>query len=163
MYFIVICFPVSNFINFEIIISFLIKLLLNIPKIIRKRTLISAIYKTRNTWTENGMRRTWGMFTRILGNLLEDSRECYFLNIPGNVQEDSGEYSRRFPGMFKKILGNVIKDSGECSRRFREMLLKIPGNVPEDFGGSKFRFISWNLACFLSNFAVKLLQNNTKK
>ena len=166
MYFIVICFPVSDFINFEIIISFLIKLLLNIPKTIRKRTLISAIYKTRNTWTGNGMRgmrSTWGMFTRILGNLLEDSGECYFLNIPGNVQEDSGKCSRRFRGMFKKILGNVIKDSGECSRRFPEMLLKIPGSVPEDFGGSKFRFISWNLACFLSNFAVKLLQNNTKK
>ena len=86
-----------------------------------------------------------------------------FKKIPGNVEKDSGECSRRFPGMFKKILGNVIKDSGEYSRRFREMLLKIPGNVPEDFGGSKFRFISWNLACFLSNFAVKLLQNNTKK
>ena len=35
-----------------------------------------------------------------------------------NVQEDSGEYSRRFQGMLKKIPGNVEKDSGECSRRF---------------------------------------------
>ena len=56
-----------------------------------------AIYKTRNTGTGNGMR---GMFTRIPGNLLEDSGECYYF--PGNVQEDS-------------------EHSGECS--------KIPGNV----------------------------------
>ena len=38
----------------------------------------------------------------------------------------------------------------------------MTGNVQEDSGESKFRFISWNLACFLSNFAVKLLQNNGK-
>ena len=44
-----------------------------------------------------------------------------FKKIPGNVQEDSRECSRRFrgvfkkiPGMFKKIRGNVSKDSGEC-------------------------------------------------
>ena len=43
-----------------------------------------AIYKTRNTGTGNGtrgMQGTRGMFTRIPGNLLEDSgedsRECY--------------------------------------------------------------------------------------
>ena len=53
-----------------------------------------AIYKTRNTGTGNGMRGmqgTRGMFTRIPGNLLEDSGECYHFNIPGNVPEDSGE------------------------------------------------------------------------
>ena len=37
---------------------------------------------------------------------LEDSGECYYFNIPGNVKEDSGERPRRFPGMFKKIPGN---------------------------------------------------------
>ena len=62
-----------------------------------------AIYKTRNTgnvWgTErNGMRRMRGM------------------SISGNAQEDSGECSKRFRGMFEKIPGNVKKDSGECSR-----------------------------------------------
>ena len=54
----------------------------------------STIYKTRNTGTGNGMRgmrRTWGMFTRIPGNLLEISGECYCFSIPGNVEEDSGE------------------------------------------------------------------------
>ena len=59
-------------------------------------------------------RGTRGMFTRITGNLLEDSGECYSFNIPGNVQEDSGEYSRRFREMFKKIPGNVKEDSEEC-------------------------------------------------
>ena len=35
-----------------------------------------------------GMRE---MFTRIPGNLLEDSGECCYFIIPGNVDEDSGE------------------------------------------------------------------------
>ena len=80
-------------------------------------TCFSAIYKTRNTGTGNGMRGmrgTRGMFTRIPGNLLEDSRECYYFNIPGNVRKDSGECSRRFRGMLKKIPGNVPEFSGEC-------------------------------------------------
>ena len=53
-----------------------------------------AIYKTRNTGTGNGMRGmqgTRGMFTRIPGNLLEDSGECCHFSIPGNIREDSGE------------------------------------------------------------------------
>ena len=88
----------------------------------------------------NGMQGTRGMFTRIPGNLLEDSGEC----------------SRRFRGMFQRIPGNVRADSGECSERVRGMLKQIPGNVQKDSGESKFRFIFWNLACFSSNFAVKL-------
>ena len=67
-----------------------------------------------------------------------------------------------FQGMFGKIPGNVREDSGECSSRFRGMFGKIPGNVQKDCGESKFRFISGNRACFLSNFAVKLLRNNEK-
>ena len=57
------------------------------------KTLLS-IYKTRNTGTGNGMRGmrgTRGMFTKIPGNLLEDSGECHYFNIAGNVQEHSGE------------------------------------------------------------------------
>ena len=76
-----------------------------------------AIYKTRNTGTGNGMRRmqgTRGMFTRIPGNLLEDSGECSHFSIPGNIREDSGECSRRFRGMLLKIPGNAREDSGEC-------------------------------------------------
>ena len=86
-----------------------------------------AICKTRNIGTGNGMRETgngW-MFTRI----------------PGNLLEDSGEYSRRFRRIFQKILGNVSEDPGdaqedsrECSRRFGGMLPKIPRNVQEDSG-----------------------------
>ena len=58
------------------------------------------IYKTRNTGTGNemrGMRGTRGIFTRIPGNLIEDSGKCskrfrgMFLEIPGNVREDPGE------------------------------------------------------------------------
>ena len=76
--------------------------------------ILTAIYKTRNTGTGNGMRGTRGMFTRIPGNFLEDSVECYFFNIPENVQEDSGECSKRFRGMLKKVPGNVKEDFGEC-------------------------------------------------
>ena len=64
------------------------------------------------------MRGTRGMFTRIPGNLLEGSGECYnfnirgmFKKIPGNVQGDSEEYSKRgFRGMLKKISGNLNLD-----------------------------------------------------
>ena len=61
-----------------------------------------------------GMQGTRGMFTKIPGNLFEDSGECSHFSIPGNVQEDSGGCSRRFRGMLLKIPGKVIKDSGEC-------------------------------------------------
>ena len=76
-----------------------------------------------------GMRETREMFTRILGNLLEDSGECYCFNIPGNVRRDSGECSKRFRGMLKKIPGNVEEDSGECSRGSPGIFKKIPGNA----------------------------------
>ena len=75
---------------------------------------LKAIYKTRNTGTGNGMRGMREMFTRIPGNLLEDSGECYYFNIPGNVPKDSGECSKRFRGMLKKIPENVRRDSREC-------------------------------------------------
>ena len=94
-----------------------------------------AIYKTRNTGTGNGMRGmrgTRGMFTRIPGNLLEGSGECFYFNNPGNVPKDSGECFRRFRGMFEEIPGNVQEDSGECCRRFRGMLNKIPRIVGKD-------------------------------
>ena len=109
-----------------------------------RRALQKAIYKTKNTATGNGMRGmrgTWRMFTRIPGNLLEDSGECYHFNIPGNVPKDSGECSNRFRRMFKKIPGNVRRDSGEYSRGFREMFKKIPVNAQEDFWEYKFIFI----------------------
>ena len=69
-----------------------------------------AIHKTRNTGMGNGMQGTRGMFTRIPGNLLEDSRECFHFSIPGNVREDSGECSSRFRGIVKKIPVNLNFD-----------------------------------------------------
>ena len=80
----------------------------------------TAVYKTRNTGTGNGMRGmpgTRGMFTRIPVNLLENSGECCYFIIRG---------------MLKKIPGNVLEDSGECSKRLRGMLKKIPGNLNLD-------------------------------
>ena len=53
-----------------------------------------AIYKVRNTGTENGMRGMQGkreMFTRIPQNLLEDSGECSHFTISGNAREDYGK------------------------------------------------------------------------
>ena len=47
-----------------------------------------AIYKTRNTGTGNG---TWGMFTRIPGNVIILTFQGMFQRIPGNVEEDSRE------------------------------------------------------------------------
>ena len=79
-----------------------------------------------------GIRGARGIFTSSPGNLLEDSGECCYFNIRGNVQEDSGEYSRGFRGMLKKIPGNVRRDSGKCLRRFRGMLTKILENTQKD-------------------------------
>ena len=61
--------------------------------------------------------------------------------------------------MFEDIPGIVQEDFGVCSRGFRGMLKKIPGKAQEDFGESKFRFILWNLAYFLSNSAIKMRKN----
>ena len=94
------------------------------------------------------MRGMRGMFTRIPGNLLEDSGECCYFIIRGNDEEDSGKCSRRFRGMFPKILGNDRKDSGECSRRFRGMFERITENLNLDL----FCEI---LPIFLSNSAIK--------
>ena len=80
-----------------------------------------AIYKTRNTGTGNIMRGMRGMFTRISGNLLEDSGERYYFNFPGNVEEYSGECSKRFRRMLVKIPGNVGKGSRKYSKRLNAL------------------------------------------
>ena len=90
------------------------------------------------------MRAMRGM--SIPGNAQQDSGECskrfrgMFNKIPGNVQQDSEECSTRFRGMFNKIPGNAQQDSGECSKRFRGMLKKIPENVRKDSGECSKRF-----------------------
>ena len=73
-----------------------------------------------------------GISYRIPGNVIILTTREMFQKIPGNVEEDSGEYSRGFRGMFQKIPGNVQEDSGECCRRFRGMLNKIPRIVGKD-------------------------------
>ena len=80
------------------------------------------------------MRGTWGILTRILGNLLKDSGECCCFIVPGNVRKDSGECSRRFRGMFKRIPANAQEDSGKCSRGFRGMFKRILGNIRKESG-----------------------------
>ena len=45
--------------------------------------------------------------------------------IPGNVEKYSGEFSKRFRGMFEEIAGIVSEDSRECWQRFSRMLKKI--------------------------------------
>ena len=72
--------------------------------------------------------------------------------IPGNVQEDSGEYPKRFRGMFEKIPGNVRRDSGECSRKFQGMFKRILGNAQEDSGEC------WNI----ERFIMQLNENRIK-
>ena len=89
----------------------------------------SAMYKTRNTGTGNGM---WG--TRGTGRMLY-SGECrqtfrgMLLNIPQNVAKHSEGCPQTFQGMSPNIPGNVVKHSGECYQTFRGMSPNIPGNV----------------------------------
>ena len=94
----------------------------------------SAMYKTRNTGTGNGM---WG--TRGTGRMLY-SGECrqtfrgMLLNIPQNVAKHSEGYPQTFQGMSPNIPGNVVKHSGECYQTFRGMSPNIPGNVLKHSG-----------------------------
>ena len=67
------------------------------------------------------MQGTWGMFTRIPANLLENSGE--------NTGTGNGMRGmRETRGIFTRIPGNLLEDSREC------YYFNIPGNVPEDFG-----------------------------
>ena len=72
------------------------------------------------------------MFTRILGNIWEDSKECIILTFRWMFEEIPSECCRRFRGMFEKILGSFPEDLGDCWIRFTEMLSKILENVPEN-------------------------------
>ena len=83
-----------------------------------------------------GMQEARGMFTRILGNLLEDLGNVIILTflemfkkITGNVREDSGQCSRRFLEVLSRILGIVQEDSRECLERSRRMFKRNSGNV----------------------------------
>lgn len=75
------------------------------------------------------MQGTWLISQRIPGSFFVLTFSRMFLKIPWNVQEnsgnvpkDSGEYSKKFQGIFEKsllksllkILGNIQQDSVEC-------------------------------------------------
>ena len=68
------------------------------------------------------MQGTWLISQRIAGSFFVLTFSRMFLKIPGNVQEDSGEYSKKFQGIFEKsllksllkILGNIQQDFVEC-------------------------------------------------
>ena len=137
----------------------------------------SAMYKTRNTGTGNGMggtrgpgrmlysgecRQTFrGMLLNIPQNVAKHSEGCpqtfqgMSPNIPGNVVKHSGECYQTFRGMSPKIPGNVLKHSGECLPTFQGISSKIPGNVVKHSGEFRqtFRGIS-------SNFPGNIVKNS---
>ena len=114
----------------------------------------STFCKTRNTGTGNDLHQDSGECCRfnikgnVLGNVREDTWKC-----SGNGIKDSGECSRRFQGMFKKILSNVLEDFRGCLRIFQGMLKKIARNL-------NFDLCREMLLVFYSNFANKLLQSD---
>ena len=77
-----------------------------------------------------------------------------FKKIMGNVQEDSGEYSRRFQLLFKKISENVWKESGECSDHTLGLIwYKIMGKKSNyKVIVLKETFSTWLLITFLLSF-----------
>ena len=100
----------------------------------------TAMYKTRNTGTENGMRGTCrmeGMF--YPENVAKHSGECpqtFWRMLPNNLQnvlKHSRECRKTFWGMSSNILGNVAKHSGECRKTFWRMSPIIPGNILQTF------------------------------
>ena len=137
----------------------------------------SAMYKTRNTGTGNGMwgmrgtgrmlysgecRQTFrGMLLNIPQNVAKHSEGCpqtfqgMSPNIPGNVVKHSGECYQTFRGMSPNIPGNVLKHSGECLPTFQGISSKIPGNVVKHSGEfhQTFRGIS-------SNFPGNIVKNS---
>ena len=109
------------------------------------------------------MRRMQGtrrMFTMITGNLLEDYRKLSQFSIQGNAREDSGEFYRRFLGMFKKIPADVQEDSGECYQRFQIMLSMILGNDQENSRECVERFQGMFRKIAGNAFNFKLLKVN---
>ena len=86
------------------------------------------------------------MFQRIPGNIEQHSGECsrrfwgMFQRISENVEQDSEGCSREFRGIFHKIAGNFRKNSGECSKRFGGIFKKILENAAEEPGECSRRF-----------------------
>ena len=121
----------------------------------------SAMYKTRNTGTGNGMRGTRGIGGMLYsGECRQIFRECHQIlggmspNILGNIAKYSGECRQIFRGMWPNIPGNVVKHSGECPQIFRETSPNIPGNVTKHFREYHQRFHGMPTAGWLSNSTV---------
>lgn len=73
------------------------------------------------------------MFTRIPGTHLEDSENWYHIEIPGDIEEDSGECLKVFQGMFKKIPKILKIFLGINVRKILGIFKKIPGIDQKDF------------------------------
>ena len=89
-----------------------------------------AMYKTRNTRTGNGMRRTREMGVMLYSGQCHETFRGMSLNILGNVAKHSREYRQTFWGMLLNILGNATKHSGECRQTFHGMPSKFQGMLP---------------------------------
>ena len=83
------------------------------------------------------------MFTRISGDLLENSWECYPFSVLRNVPEDFDEF-------FQEIQRNVREDSEQCSRRFWR-IKRLPGMFEMISGNINLHLIR-KIYLFLSNF-----------
>ena len=91
------------------------------------------MYKTRNTGTGNGMRRTRGMKGMLYSGKYHQKFRVISSKIPGNVLKHSREYCQTFRRMSSNIPGNIAKHSGECRQTSRGMWLDIPGKVAKHF------------------------------
>ena len=91
------------------------------------------MYKTRNTGTGNGMRRTRGMKGMLYSGKYHQKFRVISSKIPGNVLKHSREYCQTFRRMSSNIPGNIAKHSGECRQTSRGMWLDIPGKVAKRF------------------------------
>ena len=78
-----------------------------------------AMYKTRNTGTGNGMRRTQGIGEMLYSGECRETFWGISPNLPGNVARHSGECRQTFRGMSPNIPENVAKHSGEYRKKFR--------------------------------------------
>ena len=87
------------------------------------------MYKTRNTGTGNGMRRTRGIRGMLYSGKCRQTLRGMSSNILGNVAKHSGECPQIFRGMSSNIPGNVVKHFGECSQTIQRIFENNLGHV----------------------------------
>ena len=76
------------------------------------------MYKTRNTGTGNGMRRTRGIGGMLYSGECSQTFRGMTSNIPGNVAKHSGECPRKIQRRFENNLWHVVKHSVESMKGF---------------------------------------------